>query len=65
VNARAEHLEDRGGDAVDGLSRFAEDHLVDLIVAGAYGHSRLRQWALGGVTEGLLDRSPLPVLFSH
>jgi nucleotide-binding universal stress UspA family protein len=36
-----------------------------LIVAGAYGHSRLREWALGGVTQGLLRQAQIPVLFSH
>jgi nucleotide-binding universal stress UspA family protein len=36
-----------------------------LIVVGGYGHSRLREWVLGGVTQGLLTHSPKPVLFSH
>jgi len=36
-----------------------------LIVAGAYGHSRLREWALGGVTRDLLDAAPIPVLLAH
>jgi nucleotide-binding universal stress UspA family protein len=30
-------------------------------VLGAYGHSRLREWALGGVTREVLSRSPVPV----
>lgn len=38
---------------------------ADLIVAGAYGHSRFREWVLGGVTEDLLARSPLPLLLAH
>jgi nucleotide-binding universal stress UspA family protein len=36
-----------------------------LIVLGAYGHSRLREWAFGGVTRDLLKSSPVPCLFSH
>lgn len=36
-----------------------------LVVAGGYGHSRLRQWALGGMTRELLFGAELPVLFSH
>ena len=36
-----------------------------LLVAGGYGHSRLRQWALGGMTRELLFEADLPVLFSH
>jgi nucleotide-binding universal stress UspA family protein len=47
------------------VTKFAEEQLVDLIVAGAYGHSRAGEWMLGGVTQDLLAYSPLPVLFSH
>ena len=47
------------------LLRFAEDERADLIVAGGYGHSRLGEWALGGVTRELLSESPLCCLFSH
>lgn len=38
---------------------------TDLIVAGAYGHSKLREWAFGGVTRELLTRSTIPCLLSH
>jgi len=38
---------------------------TDLIVMGGYGHSRLREWLLGGVTQSLLFGSPIPVLISH
>jgi nucleotide-binding universal stress UspA family protein len=38
---------------------------VDLIVCGGYGHSRLREWVLGGVTRHLLEHMTVPVLFSH
>lgn len=37
----------------------------DLIVAGAYGHSRMQEWVLGGVTQDLLLRSDGCVLLSH
>jgi nucleotide-binding universal stress UspA family protein len=47
------------------LLRFAKDERADLIVAGGYGHSRLGEWALGGVTRELLSESPLCCLFSH
>jgi nucleotide-binding universal stress UspA family protein len=46
------------------LSR-AFDLQADLIVSGAWGHSRLREMALGGVTRTLLASSPVPVLMSH
>ena len=38
---------------------------ADLIVSGGYGHSRLREWVLGGVTRHLLEHMTVPVLFSH
>jgi nucleotide-binding universal stress UspA family protein len=58
-------LERPSSDTFQALTRFAEEQLADLIVAGAYGHSRAGEWMLGGVTQDLLAYSPLPVLFSH
>ena len=37
----------------------------DLIVMGAYGHSRLREQLLGGATEYMLDHANIPVMYSH
>ncbi|MBM3526693.1 MAG: universal stress protein [Alphaproteobacteria bacterium] len=44
---------------------IAQDEGADLIVAGAYGHSRLREWIFGGVTHGLLSNSKRCVLLGH
>lgn len=49
----------------DDLEEIAHEHAADLLVLGAYGHSRLREWALGGVTQDLIDRSSRYLLFSH
>ena len=38
---------------------------VDLLVMGAYGHSRLRELVLGGVTRTVLEEMAVPVLLSH
>jgi nucleotide-binding universal stress UspA family protein len=46
------------------LSRAA-DLSVDLIVMGAYGHSRVREMVLGGVTRHMLQNMTVPVLMSH
>lgn len=46
------------------LSRAADAN-ADLIVMGAYGHSRLRELALGGATRTVLDAMTVPVLMSH
>ena len=50
------------GDVI--LNRIADDG-IDLLVMGAYGHSRLREIILGGVTRHLLDHMTVPVLMSH
>ena len=47
------------------LQRTAEREGADLIVSGAYGHSRLREWAFGGVTRDLLDGTSLCCLLSR
>ena len=65
VNAIAEEAPRGSSDDATDLIAFAEENLADLIVSGAYGHSRLREWSFGGVTKGLLSKSTLPVLFSH
>lgn len=38
---------------------------ADLLVMGAFGHSRLREFVLGGATQSLINDPPVPVLFSH
>lgn len=47
------------------LAALAAQEGADLIVAGAYGHSRVREWVLGGVTRELLRQTERCVLFSH
>ena len=47
------------------LLSFAFDVQADLLVMGCYGHSRAREWILGGVTRTLLDAMTLPVLMAH
>jgi nucleotide-binding universal stress UspA family protein len=58
-------LEGQAADAGDLLLDFGAKNRIDLIVAGAYGHSRVREWALGGVTASLLLRAQVPCLFSR
>ncbi len=47
------------------LREAARSHSTDLIVMGAYGHSRAREWILGGVTRDLLACSDVPLLLTH
>ncbi len=49
----------------DVVARFAAEHEVELIVMGAYGHSRLREALLGGATRELLEQTELPLLMAH
>lgn len=49
----------------DVLARFAADAKVDLMVMGAYGHSRLRESILGGATRNTLENTNIPVLMMH
>ena len=53
------------GDDASRLSQLALEQDADLIVAGAYGHTRLQEWAFGGVTRDLLARKDRCVLLSH
>lgn len=47
------------------LQTVAIEHRADLLVAGGFGHSRLREFVLGGATWSLLGRLELPVLLCH
>lgn len=55
----------RGETVATVLLRHAAESGASLLVAGGYGHSRLRQWVLGGTTRELLQAIHLPILFSH
>ena len=52
-------------DDAGALYTFAQDRGIDLTVAGAYGHSRMREWVLGGVTRDLLIGGKRCALVSH
>ncbi len=58
----AHPAEDDGG---SGLAALAAQHGADLVVAGAYGHSRVREWALGGATRQILQHAKCCALLSH
>lgn len=49
----------------EALLNEAEKSGANLIVMGSYGHSRIRQWVLGGVTRHILGKSTFPVLTAH
>ena len=47
------------------LSSYIAANNADLVVMGAYGHSRIRDFILGGATRSMLAKPPVPVLLSH
>ena len=63
VEVRAVHAADGdvGGTILSSLTDFS----ADLLVMGAYGHWRLRELALGGVTQKVLTEIPLHILMAH
>ncbi len=62
VTIVAELLE---GDTVPGLLALAKKRQVDLIVVGSHGRGGISRALLGSVAEGILRRSPIPVLVTH
>lgn len=52
-------------DAGNALLSHASDLGSDLLVMGAYGHSRMREYIFGGATRTILETMTLPVLMSH
>jgi nucleotide-binding universal stress UspA family protein len=65
VNAVAAQTRSADISVGDTLLSRAADIEADLIVCGAYGHSRLREMVLGGATRHLLQHMTVPVLMSH
>lgn len=65
ITTVAERVRPIEGTVCSSLLRLVGEASVDLIVAGAYGHSRLGEWIFGGMTQDLLANSPVCCLFSH
>lgn len=64
-NASVERLDSAGRSVHDTLCDHAAAVEADMIVLGAYGHSRLRERIFGGVTHSFLERVPLPVFMAR
>lgn len=62
VEVVVERTRATAGGALCGLVRGCG---AGLMVAGAFGHSRYREWMLGGTTRELLERAPVPLLIAH
>jgi nucleotide-binding universal stress UspA family protein len=64
IEAEGEVVAHKGDDATR-FARLVQEKAPGLVVAGAYGHSRVREWVLGGVTGDYLLHPDRPVLLSH
>lgn len=60
-----DRLPGMGRSVADVLRGHAVDNAAELIVMGAYGHSRLRERIFGGVTRSILEQPPVPVLLAR
>lgn len=65
VNVVIDQLPSGGRPVEDILRSHALEIGADLIVMGAYGHSRIRERVFGGVTQALLEETPVPLLIAR
>lgn len=65
VVAEAEDFALSDAEAGAGILRFATDGDADLIVMGAFGRSRFKEWILGGATRHVLEKMTVPVFMAH
>lgn len=65
ILAEAIRVRSRGEPVGEVLQTKAFELRADLLVMGGFGHSRLREFVLGGATEAVLTNISLPVLLSH
>jgi len=57
---------DAAGRSIDAaLGSYIASRNADILVMGAFGHTRIRDFILGGATKSILARPPLPVFLSH
>lgn len=65
VTARIERMDADHADIQPTILSIAADNGIDLIAMGGYGHSRLQERILGGVTRDMLQSMTVPTLMSH
>jgi len=65
IAAKAETVASGDMAIADVMLSAAADAAADLIVMGAWGHSRLREYIMGGASRGILQEMTIPVLMSH
>ena len=63
--ATPHRLTSRTSNIHNAILSLAADNNNDLIVMGGFGHSRLREFIMGGVTRGMFGSLTVPALLSH
>ena len=65
IAATAHHYGEEAGDIGEYILSAVADLGVDMLVMGGYGHSRAREWVMGGATRSILEAMTVPVVMSH
>jgi nucleotide-binding universal stress UspA family protein len=65
IEAAVDDVKSTGRAIGDVFKAYVREHKIDLLVMGGYGHSRVREFFLGGATKSMLSRPPTWVLMSH
>jgi nucleotide-binding universal stress UspA family protein len=65
IESGVEEVDAKGAAIGVVLAQYVKSLSADLLVMGAYGHSRVREFLLGGATQSVLNSPPAPVLLSH
>ncbi|MFN3232553.1 MAG: universal stress protein [Alphaproteobacteria bacterium] len=65
VKVEADHAIERDMSTSESLAAEAADFAADMMVCGAWGHSRMLETVLGGVTRDLLHEVPVPLFLAH
>jgi nucleotide-binding universal stress UspA family protein len=66
IDAEIDAIEKAGQQTIgDAFKSYVSKHNIDVLVMGAYGHSRMREFVLGGATRAMLTDPPCWTLLSH
>lgn len=65
VDCKLATLATKAGDVAERLRLFVAEEDMEMVVMGAFVHSRSREEILGGVTQSLLDQPPVSLFLAH
>jgi nucleotide-binding universal stress UspA family protein len=65
IDTRIERMTADSSNIHNAILSSAADNGIGMLVMGGYGHSRLKEWVLGGVTRGIFESMTIPTLMSH